>query len=79
MAQGNNKWFSRFYITMEFVEFLCFFSAALLSYLRLHPDLKGHKGIEVHFFDNKFEKGLDYYKSLMLKSYPHQLTFEKVG
>ena len=64
---------------MEFVEFLCSFSAALSSYLRVHPDLNGNKGNEAHFFDVKFEKGLNYYKSLMLKSYSYQLTFEKVG
>ena len=52
-----------------------------LHYSRIyssHPEVKGPKGKEPHFFDMTFEKGLDYYKSLMSKSYPHQLTFEKV-
>ena len=58
---------------------ICSFSAALEYYLHAHPDIEKHEGKEPHFFDEKFEKGLDYYKSLMSKSYPHQLTFEKVS
>ena len=61
------------------INLLSFFPATLQSYLLSHPDVKAYWGIEPHFFDEKFEKGLDYYKSFMMKSYPHQLTFEKVG
>ena len=58
---------------------MCLFSASLSEYLRSHPALNRQKGKEPHFFDTeKFEKGLKYYRSLMSKMYPHQLTYEKV-
>ncbi|XP_029945672.1 heparan sulfate glucosamine 3-O-sulfotransferase 3B1a [Salarias fasciatus] len=50
---------------------------ALLEYLRLHPDIAAASGPEPHFFNRNYDKGLEWYRSLMPKSTEHQLTIEK--
>ena len=76
----KTKYYSFRYFQKLFMENSNLFSASLLQYLLSHPSLKGQKGKEPHFFDSEFSfpKGLDYYRSLMSETYPHQLTFEKV-
>lgn len=49
---------------------------ALLEYLRLHPDIVA-TGAEPHFFDQSYDKGLEYYRRMMPKSTKNQLTMEK--
>nr|XP_057905657.1 heparan sulfate glucosamine 3-O-sulfotransferase 3B1a [Doryrhamphus excisus] len=49
---------------------------ALLEFLRLHPDVRA-AGAEPHFFDRNYDKGLEWYKDLMPKSFEGQLTMEK--
>ncbi|XP_022316378.2 heparan sulfate glucosamine 3-O-sulfotransferase 6-like [Crassostrea virginica] len=49
---------------------------ALLEFLRVHPDVKA-TGPEPHFFDKHYHKGLDWYRSLMPETLPHQITIEK--
>ncbi|GMR62279.1 hypothetical protein PMAYCL1PPCAC_32474, partial [Pristionchus mayeri] len=49
---------------------------ALLEFLRLNPHVKA-PGPEVHFFDNNFEKGLDWYRSQMPESVEGDITIEK--
>ena len=51
---------------------------ALVEFLRIHPRIKiGNK--EIHFFDydNKYKKGLEYYRNCMPLSYENQITLEK--
>ena len=76
----KTKYYSFHYFQKLFMENSNLFSASLSQYLLSHPSLKGHKGKEPQFFDSEFSfaKGLDYYRSLMSKTYMHQLTFEKV-
>ena len=52
---------------------------ALFNSLKQHPGIvTPHR--ETHFFDREetFEKGIDFYKSQMPKSHPHEVTLEKV-
>ncbi|KAL3875869.1 hypothetical protein ACJMK2_033778 [Sinanodonta woodiana] len=49
---------------------------ALLEYLRLHPQIKA-TGPEPHFFDDNYEKGLEWYRQQMPSSRRDQLTIEK--
>ena len=52
---------------------------ALLSFLGKHP-LVQSGGREMHFFDkdSNYEKGIEYYLSLMPPSYDNEMTIEKV-
>uniref|UniRef100_A0A8C4R7U4 Sulfotransferase n=1 Tax=Eptatretus burgeri TaxID=7764 RepID=A0A8C4R7U4_EPTBU len=49
---------------------------ALLEFLRLHPDVRA-AGSEPHFFDRNYQRGYDWYRSLMPPSLKGQLTMEK--
>jgi hypothetical protein len=49
---------------------------ALLTYIDLHPSVK-RAGKELHFFDRNYSLGLEYYRSLLPYSEPHELTIEK--
>lgn len=51
---------------------------ALLEMLDIHPDIVV-AATEVHFFDwdENYVKGLEWYRTLMPFSYPHQTTIEK--
>nr|XP_033819726.1 heparan sulfate glucosamine 3-O-sulfotransferase 2-like [Geotrypetes seraphini] len=49
---------------------------ALLEALRVHPDVRA-VGIEPHFFDRNYEKGLEWYRELMPRTVDGQITMEK--
>ncbi|KAI1896195.1 hypothetical protein AGOR_G00092310 [Albula goreensis] len=49
---------------------------ALLEALRVHPDVRA-VGVEPHFFDRNYEKGLDWYRDLMPSTLEGQITMEK--
>ncbi|XP_078273912.1 heparan sulfate glucosamine 3-O-sulfotransferase 4 [Rhinoraja longicauda] len=49
---------------------------ALLEAIRVHPDVRA-VGVEPHFFDRHYDKGLEWYRSLMPKTLDGQLTMEK--
>lgn len=49
---------------------------ALLEFLRLHPRIKA-AGPEIHFFDNHYEKGMDWYISQLPAVSEDQLVTEK--
>ena len=49
---------------------------ALLNYLNLHPDIMTAKN-EVHFFDEHYDEGLEWYRKKMPYSFPGQMTIEK--
>ncbi|XP_028826966.1 heparan sulfate glucosamine 3-O-sulfotransferase 3B1 [Denticeps clupeoides] len=49
---------------------------ALLEFLRVHPDVRA-AGAETHFFDRFYERGLDWYRSLMPRTLEGQITMEK--
>ncbi|XP_069065900.1 heparan sulfate glucosamine 3-O-sulfotransferase 6 [Pleurodeles waltl] len=49
---------------------------ALLEFLRIHPEVRA-LGAEPHFFDRGYEKGLDWYRSLMPRTLDGQITMEK--
>ncbi|XP_076122862.1 heparan sulfate glucosamine 3-O-sulfotransferase 3B1-like [Alosa pseudoharengus] len=49
---------------------------ALLEFLRLHPDVRA-AGSEPHFFDRHYDRGLDWYMSLMPKALEGQIVMEK--
>ncbi|XP_064652162.1 heparan sulfate glucosamine 3-O-sulfotransferase 1-like [Lineus longissimus] len=49
---------------------------ALLEFLKLHPSVKTVQK-EVHFFDKNYSLGLDWYRSHMPLSNPHEITIEK--
>ena len=49
---------------------------ALLEMLKMHPQIAAASE-EVHFFDNFYERGLDWYRRRMPFSYPDQITIEK--
>ncbi|KAL2101659.1 hypothetical protein ACEWY4_003420 [Coilia grayii] len=49
---------------------------ALLEFLRLHPDVRA-AGSEPHFFDRHYDRGLDWYRSLMPKALDGQIVMEK--
>ncbi|XP_041432447.1 flocculation protein FLO11-like [Xenopus laevis] len=49
---------------------------ALLEALRAHPDVRA-VGVEPHFFDRNYEKGLEWYRDLMPRTIDGQITMEK--
>ncbi|XP_073504254.1 uncharacterized protein [Phyllobates terribilis] len=49
---------------------------ALLEALRAHPDVRA-VGVEPHFFDRNYEKGLEWYRDLMPRTVEGQITMEK--
>ncbi|XP_069503507.1 heparan sulfate glucosamine 3-O-sulfotransferase 2 [Ambystoma mexicanum] len=49
---------------------------AVLEFIRVHPDVRA-MGTEPHFFDRNFDKGLDWYRSLMPRTLDSQITIEK--
>ncbi|RVE69465.1 hypothetical protein OJAV_G00078200 [Oryzias javanicus] len=49
---------------------------ALLEFLRIHPDVRAF-GAEPHFFDRFYDKGLEWYRSLMPRTLDGQITMEK--
>ncbi|KAK1162956.1 heparan sulfate glucosamine 3-O-sulfotransferase 2 [Acipenser oxyrinchus oxyrinchus] len=49
---------------------------AVLEFIRVHPDVRA-MGTEPHFFDRNFDKGLDWYRSLMPRTLDTQITMEK--
>lgn len=49
---------------------------ALLEALRVHPDVRAVR-VEPHFFDRNYEKGLEWYRSLMPNTLDGQITMEK--
>ena len=53
-------------------------TGALIEFLDLHPDIVVQHH-ETHFFDydDRYSRGLDYYKSLMPLSFPNQVIIEK--
>ncbi|XP_062331308.1 heparan sulfate glucosamine 3-O-sulfotransferase 6 isoform X1 [Osmerus eperlanus] len=49
---------------------------ALLEFLRIHPDVRA-VGAEPHFFDRFYDKGPEWYRSLMPRTLEGQITMEK--
>ncbi|KAL6095140.1 heparan sulfate glucosamine 3-O-sulfotransferase 2-like [Pungitius pungitius] len=49
---------------------------AVLEFIRIHPDVRA-AGTETHFFDRNYDRGLEWYRSLMPRSLESQLTMEK--
>uniref|UniRef100_A0A8C6U1A2 Sulfotransferase n=1 Tax=Neogobius melanostomus TaxID=47308 RepID=A0A8C6U1A2_9GOBI len=49
---------------------------ALLEFLRIHPDVRA-VGAEPHFFDRFYDRGLEWYRSLMPRTLEGQITMEK--
>ncbi|XP_055045946.1 heparan sulfate glucosamine 3-O-sulfotransferase 2 [Misgurnus anguillicaudatus] len=49
---------------------------AVLEFIRIHPDVRA-LGTEPHFFDRNYDKGLDWYRSLMPRTLDSQITIEK--
>lgn len=49
---------------------------ALLEMLKMHPQIAAASE-EVHFFDNNYDHGMQWYKHRMPYSYPDQITIEK--
>ncbi|XP_043567599.1 heparan sulfate glucosamine 3-O-sulfotransferase 4 [Chiloscyllium plagiosum] len=49
---------------------------ALLEAIRVHPDVRA-VGVEPHFFDRHYDRGLEWYRSLMPKTLDGQITMEK--
>ncbi|KAM8824035.1 heparan sulfate glucosamine 3-O-sulfotransferase 6-like [Synchiropus picturatus] len=49
---------------------------ALLEFLRIHPDVRA-VGAEPHFFDRFYDRGLEWYRSLMPRTLDGQITMEK--
>ncbi|XP_063286508.1 heparan sulfate glucosamine 3-O-sulfotransferase 4-like [Pelobates fuscus] len=49
---------------------------ALLEALRAHPDVRA-VGVEPHFFDRNYDKGLEWYRDLMPRTVDGQITMEK--
>ncbi|XP_020390591.1 heparan sulfate glucosamine 3-O-sulfotransferase 2 [Rhincodon typus] len=49
---------------------------AVLEFIRVHPEVRA-LGTEPHFFDRHYEKGLEWYRSLMPKTLDGQITMEK--
>ncbi|XP_019505353.1 PREDICTED: heparan sulfate glucosamine 3-O-sulfotransferase 4, partial [Hipposideros armiger] len=49
---------------------------ALLEAIRAHPDVRA-VGVEPHFFDRNYDKGLDWYRNVMPKTVDGQITMEK--
>lgn len=53
---------------------------ALLEFLRVHPDVRA-PGPEVHFFDRHYDKGLDWYRSVLSSFFtlPHPPRCQCMG
>ncbi|NXA38353.1 HS3S2 sulfotransferase, partial [Eudromia elegans] len=49
---------------------------AVLEFIRVHPDVRA-LGTEPHFFDRNYERGLEWYRSLMPRTLDSQITVEK--
>ncbi|KAL4624393.1 heparan sulfate glucosamine 3-O-sulfotransferase 2-like [Arapaima gigas] len=49
---------------------------AVLEFIRIHPDVRA-VGTEPHFFDRNYERGFDWYRSLMPRTLDSQITMEK--
>uniref|UniRef100_UPI00398E8179 heparan sulfate glucosamine 3-O-sulfotransferase 2-like n=1 Tax=Pristiophorus japonicus TaxID=55135 RepID=UPI00398E8179 len=49
---------------------------AVLEFIRVHPEVRA-LGTEPHFFDRHYDKGLEWYRSLMPKTLDGQITMEK--
>ncbi|XP_043945751.1 heparan sulfate glucosamine 3-O-sulfotransferase 2 [Protopterus annectens] len=49
---------------------------AVLEFIRVHPDVRA-VGTEPHFFDRNYDKGLEWYRSLMPRTLDSQITMEK--
>ncbi|XP_054615364.1 heparan sulfate glucosamine 3-O-sulfotransferase 2 [Dunckerocampus dactyliophorus] len=49
---------------------------AVLEFIRIHPDVRA-LGTEPHFFDRNYDRGLDWYRSLMPRTLDSQITLEK--
>ncbi|XP_027695219.1 heparan sulfate glucosamine 3-O-sulfotransferase 2 [Vombatus ursinus] len=49
---------------------------AVLEFIRVHPDVRA-VGTEPHFFDRNYDRGLDWYRSLMPRTLESQITMEK--
>ncbi|XP_028670285.2 heparan sulfate glucosamine 3-O-sulfotransferase 2 [Erpetoichthys calabaricus] len=49
---------------------------AVLEFIRIHPDVRA-VGTEPHFFDRNYDRGLDWYRSLMPRTLDSQITMEK--
>ncbi|XP_068764356.1 heparan sulfate glucosamine 3-O-sulfotransferase 2 [Struthio camelus] len=49
---------------------------AVLEFIRVHPDVRA-LGTEPHFFDRNYDRGLEWYRSLMPRTLDSQLTVEK--
>ncbi|XP_067390301.1 heparan sulfate glucosamine 3-O-sulfotransferase 4 [Emydura macquarii macquarii] len=49
---------------------------ALLEAMRAHPEVRA-VGVEPHFFDRHYEKGLEWYRNVMPKTLEGQITMEK--
>uniref|UniRef100_A0A671FLQ0 Sulfotransferase n=1 Tax=Rhinolophus ferrumequinum TaxID=59479 RepID=A0A671FLQ0_RHIFE len=49
---------------------------ALLEAIRVHPDVRA-VGVEPHFFDRNYDKGLDWYRNVMPRTVDGQITMEK--
>ncbi|XP_077976289.1 heparan sulfate glucosamine 3-O-sulfotransferase 6-like [Styela clava] len=50
---------------------------AVISFLRHHPFMKVPDDVETFFFNHKYNKGLNYYRSLMPEVAEHELIMEK--
>ena len=51
-------------------------TTSLYNYLKQHPDIIGSKVKEIHFFDSKFSKGINWYKMFFPLISTRKLTFE---
>ncbi|XP_029433230.1 heparan sulfate glucosamine 3-O-sulfotransferase 2 [Rhinatrema bivittatum] len=49
---------------------------AVLEFIRVHPEVRA-MGTEPHFFDRNYDRGLDWYRSLMPRTLESQITMEK--
>ncbi|XP_041830063.1 heparan sulfate glucosamine 3-O-sulfotransferase 2-like [Melanotaenia boesemani] len=49
---------------------------AVLEFIRIHPDVRA-AGTETHFFDRNYDRGLEWYRSLMPRTLESQITMEK--
>ena len=49
---------------------------ALLTYLNLHPQIIAAKQ-EIHFFDDNYERGIEWYRKSMPYAFDEQITIEK--
>ncbi|CAI9729341.1 heparan sulfate glucosamine 3-O-sulfotransferase 5 [Octopus vulgaris] len=51
-------------------------TGALIHFLDIHPNI-AIASTEVHFFDNNYKRGLNWYRKRMPYSFPNQITIEK--